>query len=164
MKRRLLGTLEVWETDNTQCISGLHRHAGSNKYEIELCPKTQIGGPGVKSLERTDQKDILAHELGHFVANILGLPELEKDSVRIARNVALGFEPEARPMVPVETEAWQVADSIIPEASKSPAHEQGMSTYERHDKHLNELLSEATPEERFLLSDKVAFLGKDVTR
>ena len=125
----------MYETDE-DCTSFLRTieattdsHPG--KYELNMCSKGQGDGKG---LEQSNKLQIMAHELGHFVAGILQTPVQTKRLHGVFKARQIGLEPdEVNLLVPAESEAWQIADMILPNASKSEAHDYGMAHYREHD-------------------------------
>jgi hypothetical protein len=140
--RKLLGTLKVYETDE-DCVTGLftkkqRTDSTPGQYELRMCPQGTRDGMG---LEQSNRVQIFAHELGHFAANVLQTP-IQVNSWRTADKLhSIGLTREDGELyVPVEREAWQIADMIFPGASKSKAHDYGMKEYARHDKMLQEVV------------------------
>lgn len=134
MKRKLLGVLRVYETD-ADCASGLaskyKRADGTMRrnFELVLCPKSTFEN----GLEVTNQAQILAHELGHFVGHILNLPEHTRDREKIVALEKHGIQSDKRFLLPREKEAWNVADQILPGATSSEAYRVSMQGYTTHD-------------------------------
>jgi hypothetical protein len=138
--RKLLGTLKVYETDE-DCVSALRTKKQTTKsaggqFEIAICSKGNRDGMG---LEQSERMQIFAHELGHFAANVLRTP-VQVNSWQTANKLhSLGLTRNDGEMyVPVEKEAWDIADMILPGASKSKAHDYGMKQYGNHDQMLRE--------------------------
>jgi hypothetical protein len=133
--RKLVATLKVYESDE-DCTTALLSPRTGNTYILEMCPKSKNG----EGLEVTNREQILAHELGHFVGHILKLPEHSR-SVRAVREANMhGLGKDETALVPVEAEAWRVADEIVPNATQSPAYRLSMAGYRMHDKRLMEAL------------------------
>jgi hypothetical protein len=133
---KLLGTLKVYETNERDCISGLRRKLQRDgqfkdkEFSIVLCPNSKYDRIG---LEKREQVQILAHELGHFVGHLLGLTEHKRDTTRMVKMKLAGVNPEAKPLLPMEQEAWQIAEAIVPGSSDSDAYRKSMRSYGYHD-------------------------------
>jgi hypothetical protein len=153
---KLLGKLEVWETEDTDCVSGLSSKLQINgefrgkEFKIVLCPNSSVD---TKGLEKREQLQILAHELGHFVGHILNLPSHKDTKKRQIRNKLLGLPEDAVKLLPMEKEAWQVAEIAVPGVSKSEAYTQSIASYERHDREFMKALETAPFPVRLMLED-----------
>src|SRR5579863_1077079 len=163
MKRRLLATLKVYESPDN-CVSGLQTHfdqSGTIKgnYELYLCPNGHTDGMG---LEQKNRVQIMAHELGHFVAHVLNLPEHAESRKATVRAVKIGLPKDSTLLAPTEQEAWNVGEMIEPGAKLSDAYRISMTGYNEHDSQMRKAIEELDPEPRAFYSTML--LGKDVTR
>jgi hypothetical protein len=149
MAKRLLATLKVYESD-ADCLSGLEVKYRSDTGEVDknfkllLCPKGTTGN----GLEQRDRVQIMAHELGHFVGHVLGLPAHRESREAGIKAHFAGFDHSYTRMAPAEQEAWNVGEQIVPGAMNSPAYFVSMKGYRGHDAKLEKAIEDLAPEPR----------------
>jgi len=95
---------------------------GPGNYKLRMCPNAQNGK---QPLERSNFIQIMAHELGHFIANLLGTDEAKKRALAWQHDIP-------HPMEPTEREAWDIAEEIVPGAKRSEAYKFSMRGYRGH--------------------------------
>ena len=106
---------------------------GSSNFRVDMYPAPD-GAPMV---------DVLAHELGHVLANIMDTPANAKDPRVVAAKNHIGetwhtmarlfgvSNSEAQRMVDAETEAWEIGKKIHPGTRKESV-EFALGTYRKH--------------------------------
>ena len=149
--RKLLGSVEVWETDEVD-VSGLGAERDAVK-PTEVIGKKWVLNLVTKEIDMktgkvADKATILAHELGHFVSQVLRSPVSDADMtaraglIRQEREFSplarlLGLSPrlkqdELKKMADLrykaEAEAWDIAKVIKPNLDKEVA-KNALATY-----------------------------------
>lgn len=113
MDRKLLATIRVYEYE--QEIGSRSMMTGENEYEVELAPKRdaehaiKAGAPEAAKNLLTLGETTFSHELGHVVALIMHDPTHSPIYHVLARMTG-----DARPLVPAEKKAWELAHIINP--------------------------------------------------
>ena len=111
--RKLLATIRVFEHEQEEGSRSME--VGSKEFEVELAPKTdaqhaiQAGAPRAAKNLLTVGETTFAHELGHVVALIMHDPSHDPMYQFMAQ-----VANDARPLVPAEKKAWQLAHTINP--------------------------------------------------
>jgi hypothetical protein len=111
MKKKI-ATLEVWVDENSDGVSRLESIPAIGEYKVVMNPKADAEE---QAIVRHDSKrsfaTILAHELGHFVSQVLQSPWQRCPWKE-----------------PGEREAWAVAHQIMPDLDKE-LEQSALNTY-----------------------------------
>lgn len=115
---RLLASLDVVGVTDSSTSTGLFTPEQTKKgnYAILLnLPEAAsvIVGAG-ESLTRDNLETVLAHELGHFIANVFHDPTHDEDKIKKAWDAEDG-----KLLVPTEIKAWDLAEVIKPNLNKT---------------------------------------------